>query len=434
MLNRFLAISWKEFYTTYKDRNALLIMFAMPIVMSLLIGAVFGSSSNDVSLDPLPVGIINQDEGAPVPGGEPIRLGAIYEDVLLPGDNAPSGDQQAITDFVDARTLTDVEQARSAVDQGDLGAVLVIPPDFTQQALTGSATVHIRYDSARSIGPSVILSITRAITHRLDTALIAQRIAPGYLQQIGQELRAGPAQVSAAVSDVIEQSQQDSRALPIQVTSVDLEGETRTFDALQYFAPSMAILFMTFAMAAGGATILNEQRNWTLQRILTTPTPRWVFLGGKLAGTFLIGLGQMAVLIGTTSLIAALLGRTEPVWGSNILGIALIVFAVTFAATSLGLLIAAAAKSPSQADTYSTVVLFLLGMLGGSFIPITNLPDFLDWLPKITLNYWGIQGFFSLAAYDAPTGDILTNVLALGGLGLVFIVFSLWRFHRRLEF
>ena len=65
----------------------------------------------------------------------------------------------------------------------------------------------------------------------------------------------------------------------------------------------------------------------------------------------------------------------------------------------------------------------MLGMLGGSFIPIENLPGVIAWLPKLTLNYWGIDGFFRLAAEDAPIGDI-THESA--GAGCVFgaVVFT----------
>jgi len=111
----------------------------------------------------------------------------------------------------------------------------------------------------------------------------------------------------------------------------------------------------------------------------------------------------------------------------------LMVVTVVFAGTSLGLVIAALAKTPEQASTYSTVALFLLAMLGGTFIPIENLPAALNWLPKLTLNYWGIQGFVALSYEQASVAEILPYVAVLVGMGAVFFVLSLWRFGRRLD-
>ena len=59
------------------------------------------------------------------------------------------------------------------------------------------------------------------------------------------------AAIGQAIGQISAESMTIAQAAPIQLERVDLQGKTRTFDALQYFAPSMAILFMTFAMAAG---------------------------------------------------------------------------------------------------------------------------------------------------------------------------------------
>ena len=156
-------------------------------------------------------------------------------------------------------------------------------------------------------------------------------------------------------------------------------------------------------------------------------------MGGKLLGTYTTGLLQMVALIVSTSLFALALGRNGAIWGTNWLGLALMVVTVTFAGTSLGLVIAALAKTPEQANTYSTVALFLLAMMGGTFIPIENLPEALAWLPKVTLNYWGIQGFTALSYEKAGLAEIVPYLAALVGMGAVFFVVSLWRFNRRLD-
>ena len=156
-------------------------------------------------------------------------------------------------------------------------------------------------------------------------------------------------------------------------------------------------------------------------------------MAGKLLGTYSIGLLQMILLILSTTLIARLMGRANAVWGHQYGGLALMTLAVVFAGTSLGLLIAALSKTPEQSATYSSVALFVLGMLGGTFIKIENLPKAIAWLPKLTLNFWGIDGFFRLATEDAPIGDILTNLLALVAIGAAFFTISLWRFNRRLD-
>jgi ABC-type multidrug transport system permease subunit len=170
-----------------------------------------------------------------------------------------------------------------------------------------------------------------------------------------------------------------------------------------------------------------------LQRIVTTPTPRWLFMAGKLLGTYGTGIVQMVILILSTTLIARMMGRENAVWGHNYPGLVLMVLAVVFAGTSLGLVIAALSKTPEQSTTYSSIAMTVLATLGGSFIPLENLPAAIAWLPRLTLNYWGVNGFFELSANEAPISDISAHLLALITIGVVLFAVSLWRFNRRLD-
>lgn len=431
MLTKLFTVARKDVYIAFQDRQALLIMFAAPLALSMIIAMAFGSSG-DIGIDAVPLAVANQDVGTALPGGETINLGQTYQEAFVPSEEA--GDSFAgIHKVTDGAIAHDVAQARARVEDGELAVLVTVPESFSQDVLApgGTGAVDVYYDSGRSIGPSVVISITRALTNGLNAVILAQRAGPEALAELGAAAGADEAAIRQAAGQVQAQATELGAASPVQLRQVDLQGETRTVDALQYFAPSMAILFMTFAAASGATSILQEQERWTLQRIITTPTPRWVFMGGKLAGTYLTGVVQMVILILSTSLLAALMGREQSVWGTNYAGIALLVLAVVLAGTALGLLIAALAQTNDQANTYSTVALFVLGMLGGSFFTITDaLPDL---LPKLTLNYWGIQGFFSLSYDQASLGEIMPNLLALLAIGTVLFIISLWRFNRRLD-
>ncbi len=421
MLSKIFAIGRKDIYITFKDRNAMLYLLVTPLALSTIIGLAFGTSGDDVSIDAVPVTVINQDAG---------ELGQTYEQVLVhPG--------AALADLVDGTSGTNLDAARDDVENGDTAALVHIPADFSERAHSGQpSTVDVYYDSGRSIGPSVVMGIVNGITNGMNTVLIGQRVAASYLPQLGVQLGQDEATIGQAIGEMSQSLVPQSAAAlaePIQLQEVDAKGKKRVLDMLQYFAPSMAILFMTFAMAAGTRSILNEQNDWTLQRIITTPTPRWVFMAGKLLGTYITGLIQMAALIALTSLVAKLMGRETAVWGHNYLGVVIMVLIVVFAGTGLALVIAALSHTVSQAETYSTGALFLLGMLGGSFIPIENLPGVMSFLPKISLNYWGIQGFVDLSYNDASLADIAPNLLVLAAMGALLFVISLWRFNRRLD-
>jgi len=436
MRQKIVTIAWKDIYTTFKDRDAIAYLVALPVVLSAIVGLAFGTGG-DVSIGAVPVAVVNQDQGITLPNGKTLNLGQTLERAFVPsGDPAQDAPYTAIHDLVDGAAYDDAERARDQIADGDLAALITIAgADFTANALSGDApsTVDILYDSGRSVGPSVVRSIVSAITNGMNSVILAQRLGPAALAEIGAAAGADEAAIAAAAAGLSAEAMSIAEAAPIRLEKVDLQGETRSFDALQYFAPSMAILFMTFAMGAGATTIRLERERWTLQRILTTPTPRWAFMGGKLLGMYGTGLAQMVLLIVATTLVARLMGRQNSIWGTDALALALLVLAVVFAATSMGLLVAALSRTAEQANTYSTIAALVLGMLGGTFVPIENLPGALSWLPRLTLNYWGIQGFYDVATGEASLSGISTNLLALVVIGVVLFAASLWRFSRRQE-
>ncbi len=436
MLARITAIAWKDLYITFKDRDALIYMIALPVLLSAIIGLAFGTSG-DVQLDAVPVAVINQDQGVTLPDGTLLNLGAEVQRAFVPSsDPAQDTPYRALYDLTDGKVYTDFNQARADVEDGDLAAAIAITdPQWTAQALAGGspAPIALYYDSGRSIGPSVVRAILSAITNSMNSVILAQQIGPAALAEIGSTLGADEATVAQAVERLRGQAMTLAEASPIRLERLDWQGKRRIFDAMQYFAPSMAILFMSFAMGAGAATIRTEIQQWTLPRILSTPTPRWVFMVGKLLGMVGTGLAQMVLLIAATTLIARLMGREHSVWGNDLAGLTALLLAVVFAAVSLGLLVAALARSAEQASTYSSIVSMVLGMLGGSFIPIENLPDALAWLPKLTLNYWGIRGFFDLATGEETLAGIVPNLAALLAMGIILCAAGLWVFARRQE-
>ncbi len=72
MLRKIWAITWKELYTTFTDRNLILIMIVTPLALATIIGAAFSgfinNTSNDVPIRDIPVAVVNLDQGADANG------------------------------------------------------------------------------------------------------------------------------------------------------------------------------------------------------------------------------------------------------------------------------------------------------------------------------------------------------------------------------
>lgn len=428
MLTKILAIAWNNIYRSYTDRVSVLYMFAAPILLSTIIGLAFGSFDNDLNLPDATLKIVNLDAGYTTDDGRAVNLGQQnYVDVLV--TNPP----EALENLMSASLETNEKKAREQVENGELRAVLIIPPDFSEKVRQSQGEVELYYNPRSEISATVIISVVEQLTNSVNRGQVAENVyvgANGYFVQRGMATGQTD-KIGEAANQALTSLYTGEAGDGITLTTATVSGEKQEFDSLRYFAPSMAILFMTFAMAGGTRSILWEQKNWLIQRIITTPTPRWVYMVGKLFGTYAVGLIQMLILLGVTPLIALMLGREGSVWGENYLGLALMTLSVVAAGTGLGLFIASISKSEQQADSIASAALILLGLLGGTFVPIEV--DFISALSNISLNKWGINGFSDLANNNAPLSDVLPNIGVLVGMAGVYFTIALWRFGRKLE-
>ncbi|MEM7126516.1 MAG: ABC transporter permease [Chloroflexota bacterium] len=82
-MSKILTFAWKELYTTFRDRNLILIMFLTPIILSTIMGLAFGglgSDSDSSAFSDIPIAIVNLDEGfnfgenIPTEDGQPPTL------------------------------------------------------------------------------------------------------------------------------------------------------------------------------------------------------------------------------------------------------------------------------------------------------------------------------------------------------------------------
>src|SRR5690606_8697464 len=98
----------------------------------------------------------------------------------------------------------------------------------------------------------------------------------------------------------------------------------------------------------------------------------------------------------------------------------------------LGTLITGLVKSEEQANVIGSAVVIVMGLLSGTFFPVQALEamPFVKFLPYLTLNYWAVDGFLTLAV--GQTG-ILLNVALLLLLGAVMFIIGWWAFNRQLD-
>ena len=188
-------------------------------------------------------------------------------------------------------------------------------------------------------------------------------------------------------------------------------------------APGMALMFLMYTVANGGRSILAEQTEGTLPRLLVAPVTMAQALAGKAVGIFFSGMAQMLILIGGTALLFQIS------WG-NWPAVIVLVLAAVFGALGWGLLLTVMAKTPSQVANIGSAMMLAFGILGGSFYDVQAMPGWFRWFGIITPNYWALQGFTNLAEGDGFAG-IAVPVAGLLAMGVILFALTVFLFLRR---
>jgi ABC-2 type transport system permease protein len=170
-----------------------------------------------------------------------------------------------------------------------------------------------------------------------------------------------------------------------------------------------------------------ERRTGTWRRLLAAPVPRWKALLATLVPYALVAACQLTFLFGIGVL----------AFGMQIAGSPVALVALSLAnvacAVSLGLLMASIGGSEKQLGGIGSVVLLVMGMLGGCMFPRLLMPAFMQKLGLALPHGWALDGYYAvLVRQDTTLVDVAPQIAAILGFAAGFALLGvlLFRFER----
>ena len=293
-----------------------------------------------------------------------------------------------------------------------------LPPTVTVKLVPGEAAVKQEVADGTLAG-GVVVSRSRKTLSDLLVPMVAPGAtpSPGFDvvdradaltgQEYAESVAAGLA--SRMYAGRLERgTATDAAALSVQSTSLGNRGKA----VLDYFAPSIAIVFLFIGSGLGVRSLMMERANGTLARLAASPVRPRTIVWGKLLAIALTGLTSILIVWGVT---VAVFGAD---WGAP-LGVLLLCVGATAAMCGLGVFLSSFARSPQEAFAASLVVGLVLALLGGNLLPPGALPEFLQVLSLGTPNGWALVGFGRLALLRDPTSSVLGPFAVLCLIALV---------------
>jgi ABC-2 type transport system permease protein len=407
-----LSVVWKDILIFLKSRGQLFTLFLLPLIFILAFAFGYSALTSDVELIPLP--LINLD-----PDGEMARE-------LIDSLNRDRGLEVK---------LYAQDEAQAALEAEEIERLIVIPAGFTGDIAAGrQVTLHMTNSpTANTSNTDTIQQIVDGVAK--DLSLQTQLIA-GF-QQMGSMLQAAPEDVQVFTTErIVAQAQsQFERARTQPLVSVEqalpatlLRGE-RSLNPLEIYVPRFTVLFVFLTAGTTALAIYTEKKIGTFRRLMSAPIAKSELLAGKTIPNLIIVLLQIVVIFGVGALLLPLLGLDRISLGDNLLALSLVSLLVALCSTSLGLLIAALARTEAQISAIAQVALWVMAALGGAFIPTWIMGEFLGSIGKVVPHYWAIQAYTGIMVRGQSLADIGIDLAVLAGFTVLFFAVGLWRFR-----
>ncbi|MCD6552784.1 MAG: ABC transporter permease [Anaerolineae bacterium] len=420
---KMLDIALKGLLRSFRSGFALMMMFAMPLMITGIMQFAFGGLVSDGESFDLPVTrvqVVNLDRPDPQSG---FSAGRILVEFLQ---------SEQLADILQVTEASDEASARAAVDSQEAGVAVIIPPDFTA-ALTASGestTITLVQDPTLTLGPGIVKELISQFVDGFAGAKIATSVVAEQLSKRGVEVDASlmqdVAMRYAAWAKALGESQSQGAhpALDIQPPSGETEPLNQGTAMMGNVFAGMMIFFVFFTGASAAESIIREDEEGTLARLFTTPTPRAVILGGKFAAVFVTLAVQVIVLLFASALIFGIR------WGEPAT-VALAALGLVVVAAGFGVLIMSFLKTTRQAGPVMGGVLTLTGMAGGLFTTgFQNLPAAYEIITLFTPHGWALR-CWKAALAGGGVSDVLLPVAVTLGMGLVFFVIGAFVFRKR---
>jgi len=414
------TVALKDIVTRLRDRRAILLMVVTPLILTAIVGAAFS-------------GLFDQGDESPIQG---IALVVVNDDQGDLGQQiADSLAAPELANLLAPTAMVSLEAARASVEAGEAVAVVYIPPDFSasirQYGAPGSvadniAEIQLYTDPVNTIQAGIVETVVSQIVAGFNSAALAAQVSieQALSHTTGVDIAALVAVTEKEIQATFGGSNQPKISLDRSATSGNSD---LISSSLAYLALGLSIFFLSFSLFDNVKSLLDEQREGTLSRLITTGTGIGHVLLGKIGGAFLLGVLQLGILIVATRLLFNLS------WGSSIPGLVFIVIAAAVAMTSLGTFLSTFARDSRQADILAGAIVLSSAALGGSFFPPYGFPDWLQKLSYLTVNRWAVDGLVDLIIRNLAFGDVLLEGGVLFGLAGILFILSVWRFPRRIK-
>ena len=395
-------------------------MFIMPMAMITLMALIQDAPFRDYQEMKIPLLLVNNDKG---------NLGSTIDSGLY--------DSKI---FEITKLSLNRDEVKQKVKSGEYNIAIIIPSDasdllnskvshfvtkkLSEAGLSDSSTIDetklaaelsleilFSPDTKKSFKSSIISSLKQS-TSKIETQTL--------LELFNKELKQSDNGGNEKMKDFVNFK---------EINTVETPEEALKLNSVQHNVPAWTIFGMFFIVISMSGSIIKERDEGSYTRILTMPGSYITVLTGKISAYLLICLIQCVLMLMVGLYILPHMGLPVLIIGNSILAITVVAVSAGLAATGYGILIGTIFKTHQQASTFGAVSVVILAALGGIWVPVFVMPEYIRMMSEFSPLFWGLSAFHKLFLIGGDLQSVLPQVSKL--LAFCFINLGIAYFYNK---
>jgi len=414
----------KDLLILTRDKIGLLVMFAMPILLAIVITSVQNSTFELVNDNKLAMVLCNKDSGE---SGRQL-VAAIRKIGMFDIDSVSS------TESDDA--------IKNDMREKDAMVAIIIPQDFSAKLSAKAETIAAK--ALNDLGVNDDSSAKAAENVTPITFYYHPVMQQSFRQSIQGALRSALQIVEnkkilqtvylslndKAMPDSLE-NEMINNQVRVNEIPVSRDGSRNIPNASQHNIPAWTIFAMFFIVISLGSSVVREKQNGSFIRLKTLPTNYILSLFSKQITYTFVTIFQAIIIFSIGVWIFPLISLPALNIPHDIFGLLLVTFICGWCASAYAICVGVFAGTQEQANGFGAVSVVILAAVGGIMIPSFVMPDSLKILMNISPLHWCIEAYYGLFLEGGKLSDIITNILALFAITVVIQLVTVWGLKRK---
>ena len=405
MFTQLLACIKKEILLLSRDIGGLIILFIMPLILVVTVTKIQKSTYDSFSDTSIPILFLDNDQDS---------ISSVIKKHVSAAGNLK------IVSEIDNKNITE-EQLQSEVFRGKYQVGIVIPKNLSkdldykinqnvEKILNQFAfdSTQIKYNKAVEnktiklyFDPATSVAFKQNVLNILDKLITEtenKSIYTAFQKEMGSDDNS---------------AFQNDKFINFKEIVPQSSATTLKPNVTQHNVPAWTLFAIFFIIVPLSINIVKEKSLGTHIRLLVSPMPYSVQIMGKTITYLIISLFQFLMILCVAKFIFPLIDLPGFKTDGILLSIIGLTIFAALAAIGLGILIGTVAKTQEQSAPFGATLVVILAAIGGVWIPVFVMSDFMQHFSKISPMNWALDGYYSLILRNQSIIQIIPNIILL---------------------